>query len=984
LFDRLDDAREQHSVTLVNGLPGAGKTTLVSSYIESRNLRYLWYQVDSADEDAATFFHRFGQAADKHSQTSAVSLPELDPATTSDWTRFSRQYFREFYDAVGGPLVLVLDDYQALTDKSPTHDILQVACEEAPKNCHIVIASREACPPPLARLRFNHALSVIGADDLTVTLTETRGIAELMGIKLPSVAAHALQARSSGWMMGVVLLLERIRRDNLADLSQSVRDGWQEPVFDYFVAEAFGQLDPDDRDLLMQSALLPAMTLRRVTQLTGTRRVGTLLCELTRRNHFVSRHGTSESAYEFHALFREFLLNQGLLRYLDADLNALRCRAAEVLIAEGADEPAVELLEQARSWRRMVEVILATASTLKVQGRDVTLAAWIKKLPADTLNTNPWLLYWHGSGKALSDPATSQAVLENAYRRFSANCDHVGMALSWSGLVEAIFSIHNDLRQLDPWILEFDERLSGRLEQLPVDVRARVTLAFLVALSFRQPLHPNMSLWLDRVRGILQSETRAAERALVRQHLVTHHLLRGEHTEAEVVLSMLGYANSLSTAEGPRRALVDHVSEAMVAMHVGMGQRCLRAVEEGLDAAEESGDRVCRLVLLQFGAVMSLNRGELARADGFLATFERLAEALPSIDRGAYLAVAAWRRFHAGEPALALQLLGRAVAASQARGTLYYIAVDTLGFALLLHLCGKTSEARRHLEIGRGIGADIRNPLIEYAYHLFSAYIALDSGEQEKAREHLLIGLPLGRQHGYMHFFFFPPRVIARLCLTALESGIETAYVRALIERNELAPDPAWRQAESWPWPLRIYTLGRFGVVKRGVPLRFAGKAQKKPLELLKALIALGGRDVSEAKLADALWPEAEGDAAVQALRTTLFRLRKLIGEEVILRQDGRLTLDPTCCWVDCWAFERLSSDDTADSPVRLERLRKLHQGPFLDGTDDAPWARPLRNRLQAKLARLLGTLVSLPVMGSLALEEFELFAWLVIQVLTY
>ena len=111
-------------------------------------------------------------------------------------------------------------------------------------------------------------------------------------------------------------------------------------------------------------------------------------------------------------------------------------------------------------------------------------------------------------------------------------------------------------------------------------------------------------------------------------------------------------------------------------------------------------------------------------------------------------------------------------------------------------------------------------------------------------------------------------------------------------------------------------------------------------------------------KLADALWPGAEGDAAAQALTTTLFRLRKLIGEQVIRRQDGRLTLDPTLCWVDCWAFERLSNDDSADPPQRLEKLRRLHQGPFLDGADDAPWAQPMRERLHAKLTRLLRTFV--------------------------
>jgi DNA-binding SARP family transcriptional activator len=176
-----------------------------------------------------------------------------------------------------------------------------------------------------------------------------------------------------------------------------------------------------------------------------------------------------------------------------------------------------------------------------------------------------------------------------------------------------------------------------------------------------------------------------------------------------------------------------------------------------------------------------------------------------------------------------------------------------------------------------------------------------------------------------------------------------------LIERNEVTPDPSWRHAEAWPWPLRIYTLGRFSVVKNGAPLRFSGKAQRKPLELLKALIAFGGRDVAEARLADALWSEAEGDAAAQALATTLFRLRKLVGEQAIRRQDSRLTLDPRYCWVDCWAFERISNDALGDALLRRARLEKLHQGPFLEGDDDAAWAQPMRDRLKAKLTRSLG-----------------------------
>jgi ATP/maltotriose-dependent transcriptional regulator MalT len=45
------DAQQQRPVTLVAALPGAGKTTLVASYLESRKLAGIWYQVDAGDSD---------------------------------------------------------------------------------------------------------------------------------------------------------------------------------------------------------------------------------------------------------------------------------------------------------------------------------------------------------------------------------------------------------------------------------------------------------------------------------------------------------------------------------------------------------------------------------------------------------------------------------------------------------------------------------------------------------------------------------------------------------------------------------------------------------------------------------------------------------------------------------------------------------------------------------------------------------------------
>src|SRR5262245_1150592 len=62
LFARLDGTAGR-TVAWISGPAGSGKTTLAASYLEARALRYLWYQLDPDDADAATFFHYLTHAA---------------------------------------------------------------------------------------------------------------------------------------------------------------------------------------------------------------------------------------------------------------------------------------------------------------------------------------------------------------------------------------------------------------------------------------------------------------------------------------------------------------------------------------------------------------------------------------------------------------------------------------------------------------------------------------------------------------------------------------------------------------------------------------------------------------------------------------------------------------------------------------------------------------------------------------------------------
>ena len=161
---------------------------------------------------------------------------------------------------------------------------------------------------------------------------------------------------------------------------------------------------------------------------------------------------------------------------------------------------------------------------------------------------------------------------------------------------------------------------------------------------------------------------------------------------------------------------------------------------------------------------------------------------------------------------------------------------------------------------------------------------------------------------------------------------------------------------------VRIFTLGRFSLLLNGKPAEFGRKAPRRQLELLKAIIALGGREISTASLVSELWPDVDGDTAQRSFDTTLHRLRKMLGDErVLVLRDGKLSLDGRYCWVDVWAFERLlgqsqrllMSDVSGLQVFSLERLTEnligLYQDHFLAKEELTCWSVSLHERLRSK-----------------------------------
>jgi DNA-binding SARP family transcriptional activator len=285
--------------------------------------------------------------------------------------------------------------------------------------------------------------------------------------------------------------------------------------------------------------------------------------------------------------------------------------------------------------------------------------------------------------------------------------------------------------------------------------------------------------------------------------------------------------------------------------------------------------------------------------------------------------------------------------------------------ALVMYELQTEVDALKHISLVRDMCSTLNQYQAEFRCLLADAQFAFDRGDEEAGTETLRKAMKLGREHGYINAYFWLPSVMTRLCMKALEADIEVEYVQSLIRKRNLIPDFPPYECKNWPWPIKIFTFGRFGLIKEGSPVESSKKTQHKPLSLLKAVIALGGRDVKEEQLADLLWPEAEGDSAFSALTTTLSRLRQLLGmENAIKVKNGKITLDSRYCYVDSWAFERLAGkieelwkahqSKLSEEVTRLtEKAIAMYRGSFLSA-DDEHWAISCRERLRSKFLRLV------------------------------
>ncbi len=933
---RLLDEVTRRAVVWIAAEPGAGKSTLAAAWAASRTGRVLWFRADAGDADPGAAFSYFTELA--RSGRRAPAVPAYQPHDLERLDLFARAFFRAFFAVVPAAATLVIDDAHAAA-ATDFDVLLAAAIDEAPADIAFLVLSRKEPSGPLLDAVARGALDLIQSDALAFTSDEA---IDLLSDRVDKVQARRLQAQAGGWAAGLLMLAQ----DSSGEFGSGTKA--RERVDTFFAERVLSPLTDEQRRTLAAASLLPDVDVAGLHQLGFGDAAAETLERLRKLHTFVMRLDREPPSWRLHDLLRE-----ALRKRFDGIGDAawrlgLQRNAAQLAACRGLAREAVQLLLDAGDAAAARSMAERMAHELVASRRLAELDAVAAALGEQVEDSVALLIALAESAWQRNDSREAVTRFERAFARLNPSSASAPGLLIAASALGAILEGWQDYRDTERWVRRLAGQLAARASIDDVNERLRIDSVRLRAMDLvwgadlgdREVLIVGVLEALRQRNGPIDPNEAIAASAVLLES--AGYRLSDENLFRDVVEATAPWLQRIELAPLAKAGWLNTYAPlgrrwptAGVKLPATDPVSCL---ELAVGIAREHGGRSIAFSGSMYLAQLAVADNDSAAARRRLAALREVADPnhpAQSVNllvvEGSVLALE--RDWPRAEAALqrALELARRHAFPPSERWSL------ELTLARIAIAAGRAEEARTTL-----LQASARyEPGMRRDFALILADVAVAAqalrADGRIPDELVASILQRARQYAWPGFATLLAPVAARICAAALRLGVESEFARQVVqERHLAAPSP---YEPNWPWPIRVHALGSLRVEVDGQTLAFGPRAQRKPIDLLKVLIAHGPAPVDTAIVLDALWPDAEGGAARASFDMTLMRLRKLLGRDNALHLDaGRVGLDPGCVWVDAFAFAHGAIDN--------------YPGPLFGADAVESWWAAARERLHQRYLR--------------------------------
>lgn len=737
--------------------------------------------------------------------------------------------------------------------------------------------------------------------------------------------ADQLLDSCGGWILGARLLLKMgavpLHAPVAADRTEST-----DRLLDLIAQELIAPLSETERCIVFRAACLPNLAPSVLSHVLNIERAEGVLKRLARRLLFVERDGRGR--VQLHDLLKAAIER----RYPDAvssdEVARLWARAGDTLIEHGEIGEGLAMLSASRAWDAVGTAVISHAPAMMEAGELGIVLTALDPMPDDIRGQSIALRYWHGVSLLSVNPPRAREILTATLDAALAAREETLLIPIWTALIDAIWLEWIDCSRFDPLIAMLPELepLSTRLGPRYESMLARGAFA---AMSFRCPDHPDFPRWEERNLDFYWQPMPRHESIRRGIHLMFRYCLgAGDRWKVAQVRKRLNQIFEEETAPVADICTRHVVSAEYLSIFDACGEETFRTIDDGLEANARHGQTFWDGTLINAGLYKAVTLEDRERARMYLAHLaRRLGPDAHPQHVGFHEHFSACCHWLDGEHQAALTHLMAAYRAGERNGMSIIPVHYGHGIAAILQAAGRRREALCWMRRSRRAAIVQKSPFLIFLTHLRGAALALDSTRPERALPYLRTALAAGASMRiYLHIWMRRSEMAA-LLLLAVESDIERDYASELLRVLDLAGERPIDAAGG----IRLITLGSFDVLTGGKSVLTSAKLQRGPIALAMHLVAAGSTGMATETLGDRLWPESDEATARKRMKSTVYRLRQLLGgSNTVLTKGGRIALNPDAVAVDVWEVQALASAPGWAPEARYTEGMRLYAGPFV------------------------------------------------------